>query len=301
MRREFKWMPIQQRKLNEVKNILNEWKKYLPLTLRQVYYQLVSKEIIKNKISEYNMLSKLLKWARIDGKIPWGAIEDRVRAVHSYFGFIDKNDFVDNQLNYFLEGYRRDLMNEQRVYIEVWIEKDALSSIFSRITRKYCISTVVCRGFSSVTFLNDFKNRCNSFLSQERNPIMLYFGDFDPSGFAMLPAMLETIQDEMDCDGIEYKRIALTKQDIHEYNLPHDPNAVKQTDTRYTKFVQQHGEYAVELDALPPDILENKIIEAIENEIDLDLFAQQKQFEEKEIDELIDLKREAREHINDLI
>ena len=298
-RREFKWTDRQIEKLNHVKSILNEWIDYLPLTLRQVYYQLVSKEIIKNVVSEYTMLSNMLKWARIDGYIPWEAIEDRVRAVHFGRGWNDKKSFVENEVANFLDGYRRHLMNGQDKFIEVWIEKDALSSIFSRLTNQYCISTVVCRGFSSVTFLNDFKERIEENRERGQNPVMLYFGDFDASGLEMLPAMQETLLNEMGINSIEFKRIALTKQDITDYNLPNDPNAVKKTDTRYKKFIDKHGTYAVELDALPPNILEQKIKTAIESEIDIDLFNSQIEIENQEVESLTSIKSKVVELLKD--
>jgi len=298
-RREFKWTDKQIEKLNHVIKILNEWIKYRPLTLRQVYYQLVSKEIIKNVVSEYTMLSNMLKWARIDGYIPWETIEDRVRAVHFGRGWNDKKSFIEEQADDFLGGYRRHLMNGQDKFIEVWIEKDALSSIFSRLTRRYCISTVVCRGFSSITFLNDFKERIEENEKQGKCPVMLYFGDFDASGLEMLPAMEETLLNEMGTNGIEFKRIALTKQDIIDYNLPNDPNAVKKTDTRYKKFIEKFGTYAVELDALPPNILEQKIKTAIENEIDIDLFNSQMEIEKQEVEDLTSLKSKVIELLKD--
>ena len=155
-RRQFKWTEKQFDKLNKVKVILEELQEYKPLTLRQIYYQLVGKDYIENNKSQYTMLSGLLKWARIDGYISWDDIEDRVRVLHSGAGWSDNEQFIKDELNNFLAGYRRDLMQTQDKYIEVWIEKDALSSIFKRVTLPYCISTVVCRGFSSVSFLNNF-------------------------------------------------------------------------------------------------------------------------------------------------
>lgn len=79
MRRIWKWTNNQTAKLKKVKEVLENLKKYWPLTLRQVYYQLVAQGVIANKVSEYGMLSKLLKYARLDGKVGWDVIEDRLR------------------------------------------------------------------------------------------------------------------------------------------------------------------------------------------------------------------------------
>jgi len=270
MRRIWNWTENQLAKLNKAIEIIDELAEYKPLTLRQIFYQFVSREYIENKQSQYGMLSKLLKHARIDGYIPWGDIEDRVRSYHDLTGWLDSSRFIKTSLNYFLTGYKRDLLQSQDIYLEIWIEKDALSAIFTRVAEEYTVPVVVCRGFSSASFLNDFKERLE--LKDDKKPMMLYFGDFDPSGMEMLPAMQETLENEMGVTGVEFKRIALTKQDIRRYNLPHDPRAIKANDTRTSKHVQAHGMYAVELDALRPDVLTQKIKGAIEAEIDIDLF-----------------------------
>lgn len=279
-RRRFSWTPLQIDKLNKVIAILNELKAYRPLTLRQVYYQLVGKGYIENKVSEYGMLSRLLKYARLEGYIPWDWIEDRVRAYHDLTGWEGADEFIEAALKHFLRGYSRDLLQSQEVYLEIWIEKDALSSIFTRVARPYTIPVVVCRGFSSVSFLNDYKDRLQYY--QGKRPILLYFGDFDPSGVEMLRAMEITLQDELMVEGIAFKRVALLKEHIAEYHLPHSPEALKKTDTRAYKHIAEYGELAVELDALRPDILETLIREAIEEEIDLDLFGSEQDTQEEE-------------------
>lgn len=156
-RRIFKWTELQVDKLNRVKEILEDLQDYKPLTLRQVYYQLVGKGFIENNRSQYGMLSGLLKWARLEGRVSWDDIEDRVRALHDLTGYDRPETFIEDELAVFLSGYRRDLLQTQEKFIEVWIEKDALSSIFTRVARGYTVPVVVCRGFSSVSFLNDFR------------------------------------------------------------------------------------------------------------------------------------------------
>jgi hypothetical protein len=293
MRRKFSWTEKQIDKLNKVKKVLEEFADYKPLTLRQIFYQLVSKEYIENTKSQYGMLSNLLKWARLDGYIPWSDIEDRVRVFHDGSGWDDKDYFINYELRNFLRGYRRDMLRSQNKFIEVWIEKDALSSIFTKVTMDYCISTIVCRGFSSVSFLNDFKNRLLEY--PEKNPIMLYFGDFDPSGVEMLDAMKITLRDEMNVKGLKFKRIALLKEDIYKYKLPHNPDALKKTDTRAVKHMKNFGELAVELDALRPDILQGKIKKAIEEELDMEKFRKEKEEEKYELESLKTLKSHVSE------
>jgi len=298
-RQKFTWTSKQFDKLNKIQEILEELKDYKPLTLRQVYYQLVGKGYIENNTSQYTMLSKLLKWSRIDGYISWEDIEDRVRAFHDLRGWYCKDDFVNQEMKYFLTGYRRDLLQSQDVYLEVWIEKDALSSIFIRTCSPYTIPVVVCRGFSSVSFLNNFRVRLSYY--SDKIPIMLYFGDFDPSGVEMLNAMKVTLENELGLDNIEFKRVSLLKDDISTYRLPHNPNAIKVKDSRSKKHLEKYGELAVELDALKPDVLEQKIIDAIEDELCMNAFNDEIQKRDIELDLLNKFKDKVAKKITERI
>ncbi len=295
-RRRWVWTSHQLGKMEKVKTILEELKDYKPLTLRQVYYQLVSKGFIENKKSEYGMLSNLLKWARIDGSISWDDIEDRIRVFHNLKMWEDKQFFITEELNNFLNGYNRNILQSQRKYIETWIEKDALSSLFNRVCLSYGIPVVVCRGFSSVSFLNEFRERLWNHSDKEW--IMLYFGDFDPSGVEMLNAMKETLEGELDMPGITFKRIALTKNDIFEYRLPHNPDALKKTDTRAKKHLENYGELAVELDALRPDILTEKIEMAIQNELDMTALNEEVRTYQDELDKLNKMKEKVMAYVS---
>lgn len=282
-RRKLVWTDHQKKKLNYILEILDELQDYLPLTLRQIFYQLVSKEYIKNTKSHFVMLTSLIKYGRIDGFIPWNSIEDRIRVFHDLSGWSNANKFVDASLDYFLEGYQRNLLQSQNKYIEIWIEKDALASIFQKIAIPYTIPVVVCRGFSSVSFLYNFTNRINA--HSEKYPIMLYFGDFDPSGEEMLIAMEKTLE-EMGCYGVEFQKIALTPEQIKKHKLPHNPDALKRSDSRALKHINKYGYLAVELDALRPDTLTNIVTNAIESEIDIDLFNEEKRIEIIEFDKI---------------
>lgn len=288
MRRKFSWTPKQVDKLNIVKNILEELEEYKPLTLRQIYYQMVGKGFIENNKSQYRMLSTFIKWARIKGEIDWDDIEDRGRVYHDLTGWDDSDDFIRHEQRYFLEGYKRNLLQTQDKYIEIWVEKDAVSSIFTNIADYYTISVVACKGFSSVSFLNDFKERLRYHGGKEA--VMLYFGDFDPSGVIMSTVMKTTLEEELGVSDLRIKMVALSKEDIVKYKLPHNPDALKKTDPRAQKHMETFGELAVELDALSIDVLEKKIKLAIEDELDMDKFNNERLVYEEELDKLNNLR-----------
>jgi len=285
-----KWTHKQLNKLSQVQTIIQDLQEYLPLTLRQIHYQMVSRQYYENTQSQYVMLSGLLRDARIAGLISWDVIEDRVRFYHDLSGWHDCGQFVRAHVKAFLEGYNRDLMQTQNVYLEIWIEKDALSSFFIKGARPYTVPVVVCRGFSSVSFLNDFRNRIKSY-AQDRSPIMLYFGDFDPSGLDMLRAMEHTLVDDFGLDTLTFKRIALLESDVDAYRLPHNPSALKRTDPRARKYIATYGELAVELDALPPDVLEQKIHRAILDMVDQTTFNVERKRQQRELNKLKKIKK----------
>ena len=299
MRRPFAWTDRQLDRLSKVQQVLNDLTPYKPLTLRQIFYQLVAQDHIENTRSQYGMLSRLIKYARIEGYIPWHDIEDRIRVHRNLTGWTNKTEFVDEEVERFLHGYRRNLLQSQDRYLEIWIEKDALSTLFTRIAVQFTVPVVVCRGFSSVSFLNEFANRVES--HPDKQPVMLYFGDFDPSGNEMLETMQMTLEDEMDISDISFKRVALTRQDIVEHNLPHNPDALKTTDTRAKRHMLRYGNLAVELDALRPDLLQDKIRRAIEFELDMDAFKQELVRRNEELVQLKLLKEQFEELIREEI
>ena len=300
-RRKWVWTPLQEDRAEKVKAVVTELRQYWPLTLRQIYYQLVSRGDIRNNRSQYNMLSKLVKWMRIDSMLPWRALEDRSRTVTSKRGYETVEDFIRSQMDGFLRGYTRCLIQGQDKHIEVWTEKDALFRIFSEVVWPYCIRAVVCRGYSSVTFIADFFARAEKAIMKGQKPVVLYFGDLDPSGVQMLEATIETLENELGLWGVEFKRIALNPEHINAYQLPFDPTAAKVTDPRYKKYVKRYGTIAVELDALHPAQLQNMIQEAIEAEVDMSLFHMQCQIEDQDRERLQELRDHMQESFDELL
>jgi hypothetical protein len=278
--------------VKQVLSVLRGLQEYWPLTLRQVYYQLVARLIIDNTLEQYKKLSRVLSKARLDGVVPWEAIEDRSRSTLHSAGWQDRHDFVADQLADFLVGYRRDLLQSQDVALELWIEKDALSRVCHQIAFDYCVPVIVAKGFSSMSYKNEFRNRIERNAASGKQTISLYFGDLDPSGWEMLPAMLRTLQVEMGLgDRIRGQRCALLPEQVDQYDLPHSIDAIKESDPRTPKYRQRFGDLAVELDALPPATLQSLVRAAIEEKLDLSAFQYERSVEAEEREELVALRR----------
>lgn len=259
--------------LERINTILEEYRNdgYV-LTLRQLYYQLVSKDIIPNNDREYAKLSNILKKGHMAGIVDWSAIEDRVRVPKLPYWVRD----VQHAIQDTIEQYRVDRMQGQQRNIEIWVEKDALSNVLFRVTSKYHIRLMVNRGYSSISAMYDAHRRLRS------GDVILYFGDHDPSG----KDMVRDIRERMEEFGreIDVRPVALTMEQIRRFNPP--PNPARITDLRAKWYIREYGRTSWELDALPPRELIRLAEEAVEELIDLDLYNRCLDREQRDIEEL---------------
>lgn len=248
------------------------------MTLRQLYYQLVSRDIIANQQSEYAKLSTLLTEARMYGLIDWDFIEDRIRVPKKASEWGDINELVDNAIS----QYRRDRWIGQEYYIEVWVEKDALSGVLEPITRRYHVTLMVNRGYSSASAMHDASLRLRRKEKEGKKTIILYLGDHDPSGMDMVRDIKERLA--IFQSDVEVKRIALNMDQIDRFNPP--PNPAKITDPRANKYIAEFGNTSWELDALSPRDLNDLLDNEIRDLLDIDLYNRVCRLEQFERDEL---------------
>jgi len=256
-----------KRRLIQINKIIENYKSQgYRLTLRQLYYQLVSKDLIPNKVQEYAKLSGLLVKGRMAGQVDWDSIEDRLRRPKIPYYVEDIPDAINDTIS----QYRLNRMAGQKNYIEVWCEKDALSNVLYRVTKKYHVRLMVNRGYSSCTAMHDAYKRFVSadYDVDEGNVYILYLGDHDPSGLDMI----RDISSRQDEFGVFPKivHIAITRNQIKQYNPP--PNPAKISDPRAKWYIKKHGQTSWEVDALDPSVLHSLLISAIEKLIDKNIF-----------------------------
>ena len=246
-----------------------------PMTVRQVYYQLVARQIIKNQDSQYKRISRILVDARKDGAIPWDWIEDRLRRPRAVSMWEDLTDFGTDAV----QAYRRNVWTEQPRYFETWLEKDALSGIFEDLLRPYGVTLNVGRGYDGWDSIRNAALR----MGDGRRAAILYFGDFDPSG----EDMARSLEDRLAYFGCmpDIVKCALTAEDIARYQLPPDP--AKRTDTRAAEFIAKNGDISVELDALPGAVLRQRIRQEVEARLDMSALEATRRLEATERQRLI--------------
>lgn len=241
-----------------------------PMTLRQIHYELVSKQLVENTIPSYKALSRALVKARKTGAIPWDWIEDRLRQPRTVSMWRDLSHLAGNVTRH----YRRDVWLTQSSYLEVWLEKDALSGVFESVLDRYGVTLNVGRGFDGW----DSRHNAAERFKEWDDVTILYFGDFDPSGEAMVQSLRDSLA-ELESHP-ELIKCALTLDDIKRYNLPR--NFAKKTDSRAKKFIEKYGDISVELDAVPKQILRDRLVFEVESRMDMDAFAEARAVEERE-------------------
>jgi len=250
--------------LEQCKELLTQYESRI--TIRQLYYRLVAAQVIPNSRKGYNtLLSNLARW-RKDRLLPADAFCDLTRRVREVETWADlKSRLTDI-------SYWRDLWEGQDQRLEVWCEKDALTTILEPICEKWLVPLFVCRGYASISSLNDSTER----LSGKR---ILYFGDYDPSGVD-IPRAAKAGVEFWGARDVDLDVIALTPEQIQEHQLP--PVPPKTTDTRTAGFLAKNGQDTVELDALAPDVLARIVEEAIRTHIDLDTWKTEEIAEKRE-------------------
>lgn len=270
---------ISERKQHLV-SIIFDLKKFWPLTVRQVFYQMVSKGYIENTRNSYQSISRYLVEMRENDVIPWETIVDQSRKVSAKPGYENGRQFVEKHLKNVYASYQRCRMQSQGKNIELWVEKDTLTNLFINITNRCCMRLMTSRGYNSVTKLKEYSNRAQEAMYRGQSPVILYLGDHDPSGLDMEHASIAKLL-EYHVD-VQFKRIALTYEQANEWNLPRNPDSVKATDSRSKAYVKKYGQYAWEVEAIHPQNLQEMVWQAIGNEIDVNVFKRQMEIEQQE-------------------
>jgi len=183
-------------------------------------------------------------------------------------------DSPDEVLWVALRAYRRKVWTDQPEYVEVQLEKDALSAIFEDMLRPYGVTLNVGRGYTSWSAIKEAADR----YGDGEGVTVLYYGDFDPSGQDMVRSLEENLGELGSFP--EIVKCALTSEDIERYALP--PDFTKAKDTRRDAFIERHGDVAVELDALPGSVIRERLRDEVEARMDLDALSRTRQLERDE-------------------
>ncbi|WP_342416245.1 hypothetical protein NST83_01070 [Paenibacillus sp. FSL R10-2782] len=271
--REIRFRSESLRLIEKVNGIIDEYSSMgYSLTLRQVYYQLVARDVIPNNERSYKNLGNLISDGRMAGLIDWSAIEDRTRNLRKNSHWSTPGSIIHSAAY----SFAYDKWEDQENYVEVWVEKDALVGIVGQVCEELDVPYFSCRGYVSQSEMWAAAQRLEDVAGQKDIHI-IHLGDHDPSG----KDMSRDICDRLELFGVmvEFERIALNFDQIEAFNPP--PNPTKLTDSRAPGYIANFGHECWELDALRPDIIESLIRESVNKYCDLELLQEAKVREEE--------------------
>ena len=274
-----------------------------PVTVRQTFYGLEVAGIIEKTEAEYGTIKRLSSLMRRHGELPYEWFSDATRWMRKPQTWTGMRLMLEETAR----TYRRALWDDQRSYVEIWCEKEALAGVIDEVTTPWDVPLMVTRGYPSLTFLHSAAQT----IAAKTKPVFLYyFGDYDPSGLDIARSVRDGIREMINGNGqgpiasimdiydmfmngaddddndedewapFHFTRVAVTAEQIAEMDLPTRPT--KTTDTRSKGF---EGE-SVELDAIPPATLRAMVTALIEEHIDPAALAETKRVEGLERDSL---------------
>jgi hypothetical protein len=239
------------------------------MTVRQVFYQATVRGLVEKAESGYAKVQTDLTLMRREGALPYDWLADNTRWQRKPRTFSS----VEAALRDTAAFYRKNLWADADCYVEIWLEKDALAGVIYPTTGMFGVPLMVARGYASLSFLYSAAEYINDLIV----PAYIYhFGDFDPSGVNAGEKIEETLREMAPDADITFERIAVTEEQIADWDLPTRPT--KKSDTRSKAF----GDISIELDAIEPNQLRAIVQDAIEQHLPTDQFEILKAAEQSE-------------------
>jgi hypothetical protein len=265
--------------LQAIVNVLNDLRAYWPLSDRRVHYALLNDaplrhakkpgSVYRNDQDSYKDTCDMLTRARIFGLIPWKAIDDPTRPMVTWAAHATVATFVRRELDGFLKGYYRDLLQSQPNHLEIVGEKNTIASTIRPVAMEYCIPFTLGRGYCSSDRRQQMAARYGR--SGKEKLVILALSDFDPEGEDIAHSFARSMRDDFGIESIVPIKVALTADQVRDLNLPPKLKA-KETSSRFGKFMEQHGDNVFELEALHPADLQRMLRSTIDSVIDVDAF-----------------------------
>ena len=295
--------------LKMVLAILDDLRKHWPVGERTIHYKLLNDPPLRhaskpdsryrNDTKSSADLSNLCTRARIAGDIPFEAICDETRPVVTWNVHQGTRLFVREQLDGFLKGFWRDLMQSQPNHFEILCEKNTMLSFLRPVVAEFCMPVTSGRGFSSLPPRHEMAVRFKK--SGKDKLVLIIVSDFDPSGESIAQSFAESMKHDFGIKNIHAVKAGLTYDQVQEMDLHTDFNKAKKTDPRYKAFVKKYGPDVFELEAVSPDTLQKMLRDTIDSLIDVDAFNVELDAEQEDAFFLEGVRRTAHSALRDIV
>jgi len=254
------------------------------LTLRQLYYQFVARDLLPNTQQSYKRLGSIINDARLAGLVDWQSIEDRTRNIKANYHYENPRQAIQDAL----DTYEIDMWENQPERVEVWIEKEALAGVIAGVCNEMDVPYFACRGYVSQSEQWRAYGRARHYeLGRNQTTVILHFGDHDPSGIDMTRDNQDRLDMFMGWNAVKVERLALNWDQIEEFNPP--PNPAKMTDSRFASYAEQYGDQSWELDALEPSVMTDMIRQHVQQHRDPALWSDKEEERENHQYQLQDI------------
>jgi ParB-like nuclease domain len=248
---------------------LREW---WPLSVRQIHYKLLNNPPLihaskldsryANNMPSYRACIDVCTRGRTEGFIPWAAIDDRTRPVFLNAGFKGVPAFLQQELEGFLTGYWRNLMQSQSDHFEILAEKLTVQTVLQQVAEDHTIPLTIMRGMSAMVRKRNIVDRYR--LSRKRKLVLLVVTDLDPMGDTSIAEdLVKSFKRDFGLFAVEAYKVALTIEQVRAYQLAPSMDA-KTESPGYAAYVEKYNTTdAWELEAMDPGDLAQELTEAI--------------------------------------
>jgi hypothetical protein len=234
-----------------------------PTSVRHAYYAaiargLVEKDTAATKRMNYGIVQRAILNLRRAGDIPYEDIVDSTRWMLKRASYFD----IQQAAKHWAQTYRRDHWLRGDVNVEVWCESQSIAGVLQEITADKGVALFPTKGYSSETFAYGAAMNWRDGL---RDPVVLYVGDLDLHG-KQIEKDLRTKLEGFYGESVIWSRVGLTEDQVARHHLE--------------GFATKSGHW--EAEALPPDLMREYLVDAIDAWWDAERFASSLAAEESE-------------------
>jgi len=275
--------------LRAIQEVLEEYRAYWPMSDRAIHYQLLNRPPLthatkpasryRNSPASYKRLVDLLTRGRLAGHIPMGAIADTTRPITLWAVHPGAQPFLREQIDGFLQNYYRDLLRSQPNHVELFVEKLTILPLVRPVAAEFTLTITTGKGYCSLPPRAALAERYRR--SGKSHLTLLLLVDHDPDGAEIAQSLVRSLRDDFGIHSIDPVMVALRADQVKDWDLETDMTA-KRSSSNYKKFVERHGHDVFELEAAPPELLQQALRETIRSVIDLEMFQREIEAEKRD-------------------